>query len=313
MINAFQIRIPWNIQSLLTISIIILFMIPNTHANSLKGLQADLPKQAGAWSAQSGDQIFDEKTIFSYIDGAAEVYKAYNFRQCLSRRYELSGGPAIILDIFDMGSSEDAYGVFTHDLDGTKVNIGQDGRLRQGWLSFWKDRFFVSIYVEEESPAAEQAVKDLGRKVADKIAGRGARPPILLQLPPKGLLADTIRYLHHPIVLNYHYYIADENFLNIAADTDVVLAEYQRGNQAARLLLIKYPTTEKADQSRAAFLKLYLPDADKKGAALLENGKWAAVNRKGHLLAIVLEADTMKLAGQVFEGIQRTSSQPAAD
>jgi hypothetical protein len=149
--------------------------------------------------------------------------------------------------------------------------------------------------------------------VADKIASRGARLPSLLQLPPKGLLADTIRYLHHPIVLNYHYYIADENFLNIAADTDVVLAEYQRGNQAARLLLIKYPTTEKADQSRAAFLKLYLPDADKKGAALLENGKWAAVNRKGHLLAIVLEADTMKLAGQVLEGIQRTSSQPAAD
>jgi len=114
-------------------------------------------------------------------------------------------------------------------------------------------------------------------------------------------------------VLNYHYYIADENFLNIAADTDVVLAEYQRGNQAARLLLIKYPTIEKADRSRAAFLKLYLPDADKKGAALLENGKWAAVNQKGHLLAIVLEADTKKLAEQVLEGIQRTSSQPVAD
>jgi hypothetical protein len=149
--------------------------------------------------------------------------------------------------------------------------------------------------------------------VADKIAGRGARPSILLQLPPKGLLADTIRYLHHPIVLNYHYYIADENFLNIAADTDVILAEYQRGNHAARLLLIKYPTTEKAARSRAAFLKLYLPDADKKGVALLENGKWAAVNRNGYLLAIVLEADTKKLAGQLSEGIQRTTPQPAAD
>jgi hypothetical protein len=167
--------------------------------------------------------------------------------------------------------------------------------------------------VEEESPAAEQAVKDLGRKVADKISGRGAKPPILLLLPSKGLLADTIRYLHHPIVLNYHYYIADENFLNIAADTDVVLAEYQRGNQAAHLLLIKYPTTEKADRSWASFLRRYLPDADKKGAALLENGKWAAVNRKGHLLAIVLEADTEKLAGQVLEEIQPISSPPAAD
>jgi len=304
MINAIQIRTPWNIPGLVTISIILLFMIPSTLANSLNALQAHLPKQTGRWSARTGDRIFDEKTIFSYINGAAEIYKAYNFRQCLSRRYTLSGGPAIILDIFDMGSSEDAYGVFTHDLNGTKVDIGQDGRWRPGWLSFWKGRFFVSIYVEEESPAAEQAAKDLGRGVADPIAGGGAKPQILSLLPLEGLQAGTVRYLHHPIVLNYHYYIADENILNIAADTDAALAEYQRGHQAARLLLVRYPTPEKAGQSRASFLKHYLPDADKMGAALLENGKWAAVNQKGTLLTIVLEADSREFAEDLMEGAQ---------
>jgi hypothetical protein len=302
--NDFQIRTPWNIPGLVTISIILLFMIQNIHANSLKGLQADLPKQAGRWSAQTGDRTFDEKTIFSYIDGAAEVYRAYNFRQCFSRRYTLSGGPAIILDIFDMASSEDAYGVFTHDIDGTKVDIGQDGRLRPGWLSFWKGRFFVSIYMEEESRAAEQAVKELGRQVADKIAGHGTKPEILSQLPPAGLQTDRIRYLHHPIMLNYHYFISDENILNISADTDVALAEYQLGNQVARLLLVKYPTSEKAAQSQANFLNHYIPDADKKGTALLENGKWAAINRKGHLLAIVLEADSRKWAEHLLENVQ---------
>jgi hypothetical protein len=260
--------------------------------------------QAGRWSAQTGDRIFDQKTIYSYIDGGAEVYKAYNFRQCLSRRYTLSGGPSIILDIFDMGSSEDAYGIFTHDIDGAKVDIGQDGRLRPGWLSFWKARFFVSIYMEEESPAAEQAVKELGRQVADKITGQGSKPEILSQLPPPGLQADRILYLHHPIVLNYHYYISDENILNISADTDVALAEYRLGNQTARLLLIKYPTSEKAAQSQADFLNHYLPDADQKGAALLENGKWAVINRKGHLLVIVLEADSREYAELLLKNVQ---------
>ena len=308
--NAFQIRTYWKIPGLITISIMLLLMIPNTHANSLKSLQANLPQQAGAWSARSGDRIFDQKTIFSHINGAAEVYRAYNFRQCLSRRYTLSDGPAIILDIFDMGTSQDAFGVFTHDLDGRKVDIGQEGRLRPGWLSFWKSRYFVSIYVEEESPAAERAVKDLGQAVADKITGTGARPEFLAQLPPEGLLTDTIRYLHHPIVLNYHYYLADENILNISADTEVALAEYQRGSQTARLLLVKYPTPEKASQSRDAFLTHYLPDADKKGAALLENGKWAAVKIKGHLLAIVLEADSRQLAEQLLEELSKTNLTP---
>jgi hypothetical protein len=304
--NTFQIRTLRNISGLVTISIILLFMIQNTHSktNSLKDLQPDLPMQAGRWSAQTGDRIFDQETIFSYIDGGAEVYKAYNFRQCLSRRYTLSGGPAIILDIFEMGSSEDAYGVFTHDIDGATVDIGQDGRYRPGWLSFWKSRFFVSIYMEEESTAAEQAVKELGRQVADKIAGHGPKPEILSQLPPAGLLKDRIRYLYHPIVLNYHYYISDENILNISVDTDVALAEYQLGNQAAQLLLIKYPTSENAAQSQADFLNHYLPDADKKGAALLENGKWAVIHKKGHLLAIVLEADSREYAELLLKNIQ---------
>jgi len=304
--NTFQIRTLRNIPGLVTISIILLFMIQSTHSktNSLKDLQPDLPMQAGSWSAQTGDRIFDQETIFSYIDGGAEVYKAYNFRQCLSRRYTLSGGPAIILDIFDMGSSEDAYGVFTHDIDGATLDIGQDGRYRPGWLSFWKSRFFVSIYMEEESTAAEQAVKELGRQVADKIAGHGPKPEILSQLPPLGLQADRIRYLHHPVMLNYHYYISDENILNISADTDVALAEYQLGNQAAQLLLIKYPTSENVAQSQVDFLNHYLPDADKKGAALLENGKWAVIHKKGHLLAIVLEADSREYAELLLKNIQ---------
>ena len=304
--NTFQFWTLRSISGIVTISIILLFMIQNTDSktNSLKDLQADLPKQAGRWSAQTGDRIFDQETIYSYIDGGAEVYKAYNFRQCLSRRYTLSGGPAIILDIFEMGSSEDAYGVFTHDIDGAKVDIGQDGRLRPGWLSFWKNRFFVSIYMEEETTAAEQAVKELGRQVADKITGQGAKPEILSQLPPPGLQTERIRYLHHPLVLNYHYYLSDENILNISADTDVALAEYQTGNQAARLLLIKYLTSEKADQSRVDFLNHYLPDADKKGAAFLENGKWAVIHRKGHLLAIVLEADSREYAELLLKNIQ---------
>ena len=305
MMNAFQSRAYRSIPGLVTISILLLFMIPYTHANSLEELQAKLPRQVGGWSAQGADRIFDEQTIFGYINGAAEVYRAYNFKQCLSRRYSLPGGPAIILDIFDMGSAPDAYGVFTHDLDGEKLAIGQDGRLRPGWLSFWKDRFFVSIYVEEETPAGEKAVKDLGRQVADKISGHGARPTILKHLPQIGLQADTIRYLHHPIVLNYHYYLADENILNITADTDVALAAYQRGNQAARLLLVQYPTPEEADRSQAAFLKHYLPDADKSGAALLENGKWTAVRRSANLLTIVLEAGSRPIAEHLLEEVSK--------
>lgn len=251
-----------------------------------------LPKEINGWKADPQDHIYDQTSIFSYINGAAEVYKAYNLRHCLSRRYSTANGPPIVLDIFDMGSSEDAYGVFTHDTDGEVIDVGQDARLRPGWLSFWKHQFFVSIYMEEETSAAEKAVRELARRVAAQIPATGSRPRILSKLPSTGLLFESIRYLHHPMVLNYHFYLSDENILNISPRTDAVLADYQRGSAKAKLLLISYSDAEIAREARSRFFRHYLPDAEKTGMALLENRKWSAALLKGRLLAIVLESDS---------------------
>ena len=258
--------------------------------------QARLPKQVDGWAAEPTDRIYDPTTIFEDIDGAGEVYRAYNMQSCLSRRFETPGGPAIVLDLFDMGSPQDAFGVFTHDTDGDVVAIGQDGRLRPGWLSFWKHRFFVSIYAEEETEAAAGAVVQLGRRIASLIPEDGNRPKILDRLPAAGLDSKRIRYLHHPVVLNYHYYLADENILNLTPQTEAVLAEYQRAEARGRLLLISYPTKGEAQAAFAGFRRHYLPDADSSGAARLENKKWATARMQDRLLVIVLEADNRELA-----------------
>ena len=275
-------------------------MTKASHANTLKDLGARLPKQLRGWTAEPKDRLYDEKTIYSYIDGGAELYKAYNMRQCLSRRYTTANGPSIILDIFDMGTSNDAFGVFTHDTDGNVMDIGQDARFRSGWLSFWKHRYFVSIYMEEETVAAEKAVKALGREVAARIEKKGFRPRILQKLPSEGLVSGSIRYLHHPIVLNSHFYVSDENILNLSANTEAILVNYQVVSEAARLLLISYSNLKVAKKSLKSFSKHYLPDADKTGFAEIENGKFAAAFLKDKLLTIILESDSRRLAERLL-------------
>ena len=68
-------------------------MTKNSHAVTLDRLQAGLPKQVLVWSAETNDRIYDSETIFGYIDGGAEVYRAYNMRRCLSRRYTCQTDP----------------------------------------------------------------------------------------------------------------------------------------------------------------------------------------------------------------------------
>jgi hypothetical protein len=279
-------------------------MSPNSHAIPLEQLRSGLPEKIMAWSRAGDDRLYTPQTIFDYINGGAEVYRAYNMRQCLSRRYTAGQKPAIVLDVFDMGTSQDAYGVFTHDPEGEVVALGQDGRLRPGWANFWKDRFFVSIYAEEETAAAQKAVQTLAEKVDALIAARGARPEIIERLPPQGLQTTSIRYFHHPVILNYHYYLSDENLLKLSADTDAVLAGYQRANGQALILLVSYPDTDAANRASANFKRHYLADADKNGMVLLENQKWSASKIVGKMLVIVLEADSRLLAESLLRDIR---------
>ncbi len=279
-------------------------------STSAAELQARLPTEISGWRAANGDRTFDEQTIFEYIDGAGELYRAYNMQYCLSRRYVKEGETVITLDVFDMGSSEDAFGVFTHDTDGERIDIGQDARYRPGWLSFWQNRFYVSIYLEEESAAAEMAVKALGKRVASAAGKSGSRPQRLNLLPQAGLDAGSIRYLHHPTVLNYHYYLFDENILRLSPQTDALLAHYHRSGEQARLLLIWYPKTQAARKALAGFREHYLPDADSGGLARLENGTWSAVALYERLLTIVLEADSRRLAQNLItEAGQKASGE----
>jgi hypothetical protein len=278
-------------------------MIPMSDAGPLEELQHVLPEKVINWTKAEEDQFYDSQTIFDYIDGAGEVYRAYNMQRCLSRRYVTPQGPAIILDIFEMASSYDAFGVFTHDPDGDGLPVGQGAVYRSGWLGFWKDRFFISLYADEETEAARQALRELARKVASLIKKEGPKPQILSRLPKKGLQAGSVRYFHEHPVLNRHYFVSTENILHMGRETEAVLAAYHRKEGVAQILLVKYRDADKAKEAYSSFLKLYLPDADPSGMAKLENKKWCGASVKGPLLAVVLEADSREIASELLAGL----------
>ena len=278
-------------------------MTTNSHATKLEELRSKLPEKIITWSKASEDRLYTPQTIFGYINGGAEVYNAYNMRGCLSRRYEAAQEPAIVLDLFDMGTSADAYGVFTHDPAGDYIELGQDGRIRPGWINFWKDRFFISIYSEEETAAALRAVKILGARVDSLIKTVGSKPQIINRLPSDGLQATGIRFFHHHVILNYHYYLSDENLLNLSPQTEAVLAEYRRENGQALILLVSYPEANDATRAHKNLNRHYLDDADDSGMALLENQKWSASRINGRFLVIVLEADSRQLTESLLKTV----------
>jgi hypothetical protein len=278
-------------------------MNQNAHAYSIQDMVATLPKEVLGWRTDGSYALYDSETIFNYIDGAGEVYRAYNLHRCLVVQYSRPDDSSITLDIFEMKTSADAFGVFTHDTSGNDVKIGNDGRYRVGWLSFWKDRFFVSLYMEFESVEAEKAVLRLGRHIEKQIPEAGTYPKILKRLPSEGLIQDSIRFLHHHVILNYHFYFSNENILGLNANTDAVLAEYEMNHANAKLLLVRYPEPGHTKTALSNIFKYYIPEADQTRIARLETNKWAAASVKSCLLVFVIEADSKEIAQRLLKFI----------
>ena len=235
-----------------------------------------MPMQIGEWQADGKDQVFDRETIFKYIDGGAELYLAYDFRQVFSRKYVGPGNSAIVLDIYDMGTAADAFGIFTSEREDKDAQIGQGSEFGGGLLRFWKGSKFVAILNDGGGENADQAVMALGKAVDQVLVATALEPELLKYLPQQNLDKKKIRFFHQPLLLDKHYFVANENILQLGSKTDCVLAEYpSRGEDPLVLLLVRYGKPQQAEAAYENFLKIYMPEA-KAGLAQMEikNGPW---------------------------------------
>ena len=253
------------------------------------------PLEIHGWRAKGKDAIYSRQTIFNYMNGAGEIYRLYGFRELFVRRFVKAGQPDIVLEMFDMGSSEDAFGVLSHGREGQgeDVAIGRDSEYDSGLLFFWKGRFYVSIFAVRETSSAKRAVLDLGRTVSRAIGVNGEKPKLIDYLPTQGLIEKSIRYFHNHFSLNLHYFVADENILHLDDRTKAVLVTYQHNGAKTYLLGIQYQTPKKARAAFESFIGAYMPEAKRTGIAQLENGRWSTAMVEHAFVIAVFDAPTM--------------------
>lgn len=266
-----------------------------------------LPSEIDGWKWDGKEERYDNKTIFKYIDGAGEVYLAYGFKSLITRRLEKPGMPLLTADIYEMGSSADAYGVFAFERQDEDVGIGQGSEFGGGLLRFWKGTYFVSVNAEGEGEDAEKAVLGLGRAIAASITTTGPLPQLISYVPDKsfGLAEKNIYFFRSHVLLNQRFFIAHQNILQLGQDVEAVLAEYRIGRQKAHLVLIRYPSEKKALDGLSSFAKAYLPEARGKKIVKTEDEKWAGATHYKEFVALVFgaaseaDADSLLKAAEI--------------
>jgi len=251
-----------------------------------------LPKEAEGWKASGADAVYNRQTIFDYLDGGAEVYLAFDFRELLVRKFRNRAGAEIALDIYDMGSPAEAFGAFSCDRQDPEAGVGQASEYGPGLLRLWQGRYFVSLTAAGGESEAEPALRALAKAAASALGPPGELPLLLQALPPAGLKKDRSCYFHSLVNLNNRFFVAAENILGLGAGTDGVLAEYDLGGgEPARLLLIRYPDEKAAAAAERSF-------AGRPGDAPA-----AASLRRGDLLITVFGAPTKDAAARLMSAV----------
>ena len=271
---------------------------PHQEMESLTDMSHLFPEKYKAWLAVGEFEKYDRDGIFTYIDGAGEVFRMYDYRQVWVRRYSKPDMPEITVEIFDMGKAEDAFGIFMHSREGVELGVGQGSDLRGGIISFWKGRYFVSLSPTETSAEVEKAMTALAVLISGRIEETGQVPEIVSYLPQPNRIANTLKFFHLHTSLNYHYYLSPDNILNLYEDTDAALAEYLPGG--VYLMCVRYPIIEDAATALVNFRREFLKTEGEENIVEIDNDVWVGVSQNGLYLILVFDAQTMQQAADLM-------------
>ena len=122
-------------------------------------------------------ELYVGDDLFSLINGGAELYHEYGFVEVLAFDIRKQGAYLVKAEIYDMGSSDAAWGIFsmTATRNAETVEIGDAARKGEGFLQFIKGRYMIYIYYDS---VEETDLYNAAGCIADNIAFSSDPPEI---------------------------------------------------------------------------------------------------------------------------------------
>ncbi len=292
-----------------------------------------LPESVGAWSRPESSKIIDSTNIFKYMNGAGELYLGYRFDRLEVFDYTSENQDNILVELYFMETSDDAFGLLSLDwggepvsFDGSPANSSNQSLTSwaralygAGLLRIWSDNLYIRVMAFRETPASRQAVLALGKAIT---ANRKTPPaPELLKFlaPQVGsawkLRKDRLSFFRSYLALNSMYYISHENILDFDLSTEAVIAPYEHISSAgdrtrSQFLLVKYENRVHARKALNHFHDVYLPEHKKEFTAdspaksislfKIEDG-WVGYKLINNYAAIVFECPDRKSAEAIIQ------------
>lgn len=174
---------------------------------------ADLP----GWKIQNGPDVYVDEDLFDLIDGGADIYFEYGFRQAVSVDYFDQFQNITQAEIYEMEDAAAAYGIFslTQQISEWNTLYGQLAVVTSDYIAFWKGRYYVNISWASRREASSKPMEQLAAKIGEAMTEYGEYPDMIRlfkALDPE----KRIVFLNGNLALSNFYYFDYKDIFEIS-------------------------------------------------------------------------------------------------
>ena len=158
------------------------------------------PQSAGSeWRLVGDHYSYLPDTLYNYINGAADLFISYGFVSLTGGEYHRRSDQRenVTVDIYDMGSTLNAFGVFQskRDTGAKSFTIGAGAFGTEKYLFFYRGQFYVEIQAYVLSSPTSDGVLKMAQHVDRRIGGDSAPPSELRYLPDDNRVVGSEMYI----------------------------------------------------------------------------------------------------------------------
>jgi hypothetical protein len=200
--------------------VLLVFIAASAAAQQLPGdLSGYLPAsgEIAGWTLSDTPKNYRGDELFVMINGGADIYFEYGFKQVVAAEYVDVRGKSIKVEIYEMESPVAAYGIYTFKIGdgGRALAIGQEALIEDYYLNFWKGNLLVTVIGQDAEKETVQSVVALAKAVEARIAKTGEQPELAGLLLREPLAFSHSKYVRGSLGVMNSYIFDTENIFRV--------------------------------------------------------------------------------------------------
>jgi len=195
----------------------------------------------GAWEVDGKPRVFTGSELYGHIDGGAEIYFEFGFKQLTVQRYRSAAGQ-VVVECYRMSDTLAALGIYLGTCGRETPDPGLAERHTAGryQLVLVRDRYFLIVDNPAGTPALAPTLVEFARVIAARLPP--SRPVHAFDaLPEAGLVQGSARLIRGPVALQAIATLGNGDVLQLRGTLTAVAGQYGPATSRFALVVVTYP------------------------------------------------------------------------